>query len=42
MAKQFLALLLLFAGLAQAEEIPNPLIDNPLIDYGAFQAASRG
>jgi len=33
MAKRFLVpVLILFAGLAQAEEIPNPLID-----YGAFQ-----
>jgi len=36
-AKQFIALLL-FAGLAQAEEIANPPIDNPLIDYAAFQS----
>jgi rhodanese-related sulfurtransferase len=38
-AKQFLALVLIsFAGLAPAAEGPNPRIENPLIDYGAFQA----
>jgi 3-mercaptopyruvate sulfurtransferase SseA len=30
--------LLLVAGLASAAEIPSPTIDNPLIDYGAFQS----
>ena len=38
MAKQLVALLLLsLAGLAAADERPQPRIDNPLIDYGAFQ-----
>jgi hypothetical protein len=37
-AKQLVALLLLsLAGLAAADERPQPRIDNPLIDYGAFQ-----
>jgi hypothetical protein len=31
-------ILILFAGLASAEEMPNPLLTNPLIDYGAFQS----
>ncbi len=38
MARQFIApVLILFAGLALAEEVPSPLISNPLIDYGAFE-----
>jgi hypothetical protein len=38
-ARQYFApILMLFAGLALADGIPNPPIDNPLIDYGAFQS----
>jgi phage shock protein E len=33
----FAPLLILFAGLASADEIPT-VIENPLIDYGAFQS----
>jgi Rhodanese-like domain len=37
--RQFMApVLLLFAGLASAQEMPAPIIENPLIDYGAFQS----
>ena len=39
MAKQLVALLLVsLAGLSAADERPRPRIDNPLIDYGAFQS----
>lgn len=39
MAKQLVALLLVsLAGFAAADEKPQPPIDNPLIDYGAFQS----
>ena len=39
MASQYFApILVLFAALASADEIPNPPIDNPLISYGAFQS----
>ena len=39
MAKQLVALLMVsLAGLAAAEERSQPPIDNPLIDYGAFQS----
>ena len=39
MAKQLVALLLVsLAGFGAADEKPQPPIDNPLIDYGAFQS----